>query len=352
MNHSARARGYEKMARLSTANLGLADVYHESAEILATALPHDAGCWHTMDPATLIETSLQLEGMSPRTADVAEFAYVSSDYNSFAELARGPQHSGVLSDATEGRPDRSLRYRELMRPSNLNGELRAAFVVDGASWGCFAFFREGSADFTEEERDFTHELAPLLGRSFRRAGVRARTTGSGPTLWPGVVMLGGNRRVESLTAPARRWLEDLGFRGEPGLDPLPFPLLVVAERVRDLDDEADVRVLGESGRWIQVHASPASGDGEPGRVAIILQAAASASIAPLISAAYGFTPREREVADLVLQGRGTSEIAARLFISPYTVQGHLKSIFRKAGIRSRRELVGRVFIPHNRSPRL
>jgi DNA-binding CsgD family transcriptional regulator len=123
---------------------------------------------------------------------------------------------------------------------------------------------------------------------------------------------------------------------------LPFVLISVAERVRRTGSETSARVLGESGTWVQVHASAASGT--PGRMAIILQAAPAPSIVPLISAAYGFTARERELIELVLQGCGTGEIAARLVISPYTVQGHLKSIFAKAGVRSRRELVTRVFV--------
>jgi DNA-binding CsgD family transcriptional regulator len=91
---------------------------------------------------------------------------------------------------------------------------------------------------------------------------------------------------------------------------------------------------------MQLHASPASG--EPGRVAIILQAAPAPSIAPLISATYGLTARERELTGLVLKGCKTSEIAERLYISPHTVQGHLKAIFAKTGVRSRRELVARL----------
>jgi DNA-binding transcriptional ArsR family regulator len=39
----------------------------------------------------------------------------------------------------------------------------------------------------------------------------------------------------------------------------------------------------------------------------------------------------------------TSEIAGALFIAPGTVQQHLKAIFDKVGVSSRRELVSKIF---------
>jgi DNA-binding CsgD family transcriptional regulator len=53
----------------------------------------------------------------------------------------------------------------------------------------------------------------------------------------------------------------------------------------------------------------------------------------------------------VAQGYSTSEIGAKLHLSAYTVQDHLKSIFDKSGAGSRGDLVARLFFDHY-APRL
>ena len=105
------------------------------------------------------------------------------------------------------------------------------------------------------------------------------------------------------------------------------------------------RVLSRGGTWVILHGACLVSSRER-RVAVIVEPAHTARIYPLLMSAYGLTERERDVTRLVLQGSSTSEIARGLVVSEGTVQQHLKSIFDKTGVRSRRDLVAKVFYAH------
>lgn len=82
------------------------------------------------------------------------------------------------------------------------------------------------------------------------------------------------------------------------------------------------------------------------QLALIIELAKAADVAPLIVEAYELTQRELEVTRLVARGLGTSQIAATLHRSPHTVRDHVKAVFEKVGVSSRGELVARVFADH------
>jgi DNA-binding NarL/FixJ family response regulator len=50
------------------------------------------------------------------------------------------------------------------------------------------------------------------------------------------------------------------------------------------------------------------------------------------------TPQKLQVARLVAEGRSNKEVAAQLFLSPRTIDAHLRSVFSNLGISSRTQL--------------
>ena len=67
-----------------------------------------------------------------------------------------------------------------------------------------------------------------------------------------------------------------------------------------------------------------------------------AKIGGRTSAGDELTPAERRVAELAALGLPNREIANALFVSPKTVEFHLRNVFRKLGVRSRTELARRA----------
>jgi DNA-binding CsgD family transcriptional regulator len=92
-----------------------------------------------------------------------------------------------------------------------------------------------------------------------------------------------------------------------------------------------------------LHASRLARQGFQGQIAVIFEVAQPAEIAPIIVKIYDLSKRESQVMQLVVRGLSTAEISETFHISANTVQDHLKAIFEKVGVRSRRELVGQLF---------
>lgn len=56
----------------------------------------------------------------------------------------------------------------------------------------------------------------------------------------------------------------------------------------------------------------------------------------------GLTPREHQIAGLVLGGLSNDQIARKLYVSRHTVGDHVKAILRKIGARSKQEFIASI----------
>jgi DNA-binding CsgD family transcriptional regulator len=192
---------------------------------------------------------------------------------------------------------------------------------------------------------FVGEVSGDLARGIRRCLLLSELANRDAPTGPGMLMIApGGFETEVATAAARTWLgeiEDM-FIGS-GL-PLAVGGLVARARQRP-DTPARMRLRTRSGQWLTSYAE--SVESTPnGRVCVVLEPARPHELAAIIADAYAFTQRERDVARLVITGHSNQEIARLLFLSPWTVQDHLKKVFEKAGVHSRSELTARMFFGH------
>jgi DNA-binding NarL/FixJ family response regulator len=352
------ARLIDEIALLGNRAMPRDEYFRETSDRLRHVVDFDATCWHTLDPETRIMTSdaphelIELGVFTAETAPTAGAGVVASEYfradfNTFSALAARRVPVGILSQAARGRPQRSARYQEVLAPAGIPFELRAAFVSRGRCWGAVHVARRADG------RDFDAENAEALARAGGtiadgiRTAIRfdaARRTND-PTA-PGLVVLDAESEVELITAPARELFTALRSSAVAESDETPpTPLLALAAYARargSREAPAAIAVPSASG-WITLHASLPDGRAA-GRVAIVVERSNSQHATALRLEAHGVTPREREVAALLAQGLSNDEIATRLVLSPFTVQDHVKSVFEKTGVGSRRELVARIFL--------
>src|SRR5215210_368190 len=210
----------DELTRLGARALRPETYFAEVSARLQRAVPSQANCWHTLDPETRLLTSeapgeLIASGVySAKTAPAAGRLIVRSEYmvddvNTFAALAGRRTTVGILSQATRGRPERSARYRELLAPSGIPHEMRAAFVARGRAWGAVHMARSADGpDFSARDAVVLARVTTIIADGIR-ASLRHDAARRATTDGPGLVLLGPTDEVELMTPPARSLLAAL-----------------------------------------------------------------------------------------------------------------------------------------------
>lgn len=341
------------VVRLCHAGLDSGSVRRETMRRLRDVLPVDAFWFATADPATLLFTGSVVDSIPEKATPLfIENEFLQNDVNKWTQLAAAQRPVNSLYLATKGSPDDSPRYRDICLPFGFGDELRAALRTGNCSWGFMCLHREcNSSRFTEVEIAVLAALAPHIAQGLRSALLLEHVESTDDIKGPGLLVLAEDLSLMAATEPGRYWLSEIGDM--PTRQELPQAIyatvgrLLALERGGNGNTSAGVapraRIQSRSGQWLVIHASRLSGRASPGDTAVILEPAQPAEVAPLLLQAYGLTQREAQLAHLVLRGMATGQISKKLAISDLTVQQHLKSIFDKTGVSSRRELTAQIF---------
>ncbi|MCW3063077.1 MAG: helix-turn-helix transcriptional regulator [Solirubrobacterales bacterium] len=328
------------------------EFFDEAAERLKRTVAFDGACWHTLDPGSDLITQHRLQDLPDRFPILADNEYGVEDVNKFGELARAERKAATLSAATGGHPERSARFRDLLTPAGLGSELRSAFVADGATWGALILVRRaGRPEFEEEDVELLAAASGLFACAVRRGLVAEACDVAVPAAdAPGVIELDAGGDLIRASSSAEPLLEELsGGSVQAGLRSPSIHALARATRAAiavagasGLPALPTATVKTPAGTWLVLHGGIV-GAPPSGEVAVFIQRAHPTVVAPLLLKAFGLTPREQEVTQLMLRGATTAQAGQRLEISPHTINGHLKSIFEKTGARTRGELSATLF---------
>jgi DNA-binding CsgD family transcriptional regulator len=345
-------RDVEVVAR---AGLDIDSFLGEAVESLHRAVPHVAACLATVDPSTELLTGTRkfgdLQGRDSHDHEWGLIEYGSIEETTFTELSRAGVRAAGVHAVTNGEVSSSQRMREFMQPNfGYSDELRVVFRDGTSVWGGAALFRDpDSGPFDRDEVDFVGSLSAAFAAGVR-TGLLARLAAAGPppaSAGPAVLIIGADDQVRQTSLGAEERLAELESPTHNARWTGIITSLVAAARRYARGDTTvppRSRVRSRSGMWLVLHATPLMGrEGASGDVVVTIEEARPPEIVPLVVAAFDLTQRERDVTQLVLQGVDTKEIAATMHVSTYTVQDHLKSVFDKADVRSRRELIARIY---------
>ena len=311
----------------------------EAASAVASAIGFDGWCLFAVDPLTGIRTVMfSRDALECPQARIIYNETVERDYNRFADLVAGPRLVGVLATAGPSVP-RSPRLHDILVPEGFHSELRLVLVSEGRYWGALTLYRDDPRHpFSDAEAAGAAALGGALTQVVRRyhVGVAEGTPATRP---PGVVLFDPSMRLLSISPEAREWLAAMAGSWPSGVTEGDVIRMVyeVARATAEHSNPPLCRVRMPAGGWLVASGTLVEA-GEVG-VAVVLAGADSRTVCPGFAAWCGLTPRETQVLTRLADGLATKTLARSLSISPQTVDDHLKSIYRKAGVRGRDELL-------------
>ncbi|HEY3484135.1 MAG TPA: GAF domain-containing protein, partial [Ilumatobacteraceae bacterium] len=318
-------RAVDAVERACSSSTTADDLLERLSDELHQIVPHDASMWVGMDPVTMIATEpSRVEGMDAALCNVFwHHEFHEQDTALFADLAVG-ESVAAMRQSLDDRPARSIRYRDFMQPQGFSDELRGALRAGQRTWGIVGLYRDtGRRPFDDDDLAVVRAISEPIARALRTY-VRSTSPWLGQPSAPGLLVIDGSGHPVSANSDALCWLRDLwpdvvdeddeaiasltARCTDNGVLEVPTPLLALVARARAVADgrervPARMRLRDRRGRWIVLHASSLAGPASPdGAVAVVIETAKSAEVAPIVIEAYSLTPREREVLGAIARG--------------------------------------------------
>jgi DNA-binding CsgD family transcriptional regulator len=338
-----RGRCRERLERLGTSTLDGDSLRYEAVVLLRRTIGFDRWCWPLADPDTLIPLSGVAEhDYGPAVPRVLELEYSGDDFAAMDVLARRASPAGSLSAETGGDLARSRRWDEVLRHVGIGDEAVIACRDALGCWGWLKAYRDSAErPFAGQDLGLLAQVGPGLGAALRHSLARDRRRSSMTASPPGVIVLDSGLRPVSWTAGARAWIDVLpAAKVYAALGMLPAMVYPVATLARSRNGARGCGALERAvdGRWVMIEAAALEGRGNRA-IAVTLRDATAGETFDRLCRIYALSRRERQVVAALAAGLDTRAAADRLSISRHTVQDHLKSVFAKIGVNSRRELV-------------
>ena len=235
--------------------------------------------------------------------------------------------------------DLTVRLHTILMPAGFDLKLRIALVSNNRCWGFISLFRRQSRSFFNKlELDQVSTLALDFAQTIEE--IVSRPAKKHVVLESGLLVTSTDLNVIYVNAAGEQWLSN--FRIWEGLNHSQLPRSIHSLRVQLQKEntlKANLVVSLPTGGYIQLRAEQLHKNDLSTAIAFYFEEASYKDIYIYIKSRYDLSDRESDVIECIQKGLSTKQVADSLFISSYTVQDHLKSIFRKTGVHTRRELI-------------
>ncbi|WP_313894070.1 helix-turn-helix transcriptional regulator [Psychrobacillus sp.] len=320
---------------------------------LRKVISFDYSCFTMVDPSTLLSTgAISDDLVEEMHSKIFEYEYLTNDFNQFEQLVQSKETVAILSEATDGVLHKSERYRMVLQPSGFRDEMRAVFISEGQCWGFLILFRRDHQPlFIDNDRILLSSITPIVGKYLRKLRLELPEKKTNPlNQETGILILSSSLYPLSYNSAAQKWLSTL--RDCENIDDtiLPRPIRAVCSRALEnatIQSEktsiARVSLSIPNQSYLTIQASCLDSLDQSTQIAVSFEHASPSEVMILLSDTYELSKREKDVLYFITKGFSTKEVATSLCISTYTVQDHLKSIFYKTDVSSRRELIWKMF---------